>query len=122
MRGAAERAVQVYANGKEPIWNWFWRCHGWGLLGRMMAALGAVEMIGLLGFSQLQSEGGLLTFFFILSVMPALLAVIMGLALGIGFVVSLDKGQQRRSRHQKIRRVVEQVPGEEIAAPEDEAR
>jgi len=69
MRGAAERGVQVYPNGKEPIWNWFWRCHGWGLLGRVMAALGAVEMIGLLGFSQLQSEGGLLTFFFILSVM-----------------------------------------------------
>jgi membrane protein implicated in regulation of membrane protease activity len=99
MRGAADR--RAWVNGKEPIWKWFWRCHGWGLVGRVMAVLGALETLGLLGLSLVQAEGALLTFFFILCVMPALLAALVAFALGSGLAVALWTDRERRSRQRR---------------------
>jgi hypothetical protein len=63
-----------------------------------MAALGAVEAIGLLGLALAQAEGVLLTFFFLLAVLPVLLLAALGATLAVGLFLSLRERRSKRSR------------------------
>ena len=94
MQGIERGRVRVYAHGKEPAWAWFWRCHGWRLLRRVIAALVALELIGLLGVSLASAGGVLQTCSFILALAPLVLAALIALAVVAGFVISLLAARQ----------------------------
>lgn len=101
MLGAAGKPVTIQEYGKETAWDRFWRCHGWRLLGRVMAVLGALELIGILGLSLAQAEGFLLTLFFLCAIAPVLITGILALVFAVGFVLSAIDKRNRRARRSR---------------------